>query len=181
MILHKKFDGRLDIVGVELQREVYELGKKSLEYNGLDSIRLINDDIRNISLLFKEEKFDIVTCNPPYFKTNSTNLVNDNKVKALARHEIAIDLEEIIRIASNIIKNQGYFYMVHRPERLADVINVLKKYHFGVKRLQLVYDNNKKNSCLFLIESIYNGQDYVIINSPLFLKEHNTYQNIFEE
>lgn len=180
MILNKKFGDKINITGIELQDEIYKLGKKSLEYNNLNNIRFFNDDIKNIIEKLKNEKFDIVTCNPPYFKINDTNLVNDNRIKAIARHEITIDLEEVIKIASKIINNQGYFYMVHRPERLSDVINVLNKYHFGIKRVQVVYDDYNKESCLFLIESIFNGKDYVIINPPLFLKEHKSYQNIFE-
>lgn len=180
MILYKKYEDKLDITGVELQKDIYDLGKNSLEYNNIDSIRFINDDIKNIVNKYKNDKFDIVTCNPPYFKVNETNLVNDNHVKAVARHEIGISLEEVIETASKIISNQGYFYLVHRPERLADVINLLKKYRFGVKRVQIVYDDRDKNSCLFLIESIYNGKDYVIINPPLYLKEHQSYQNIFK-
>lgn len=180
MILHKKFGNKLDITGVELQEDVYNLGKKSLEYNNIFSVNFINDDVKNIVNNYKHDKFDIVTCNPPYFKVNETNLVNDNEVKAIARHEIGITLEEVIEVASKIIKYQGYFYMVHRPERLADVINLLHKFNFGVKRVQIVYDDYEKKSCLFLIESIFNGKDYVIINSPLFLKECETYQNIFE-
>lgn len=180
MILYKKFGNSLEITGVELQDDIYELGMDSLVYNNLTNINFINDDIKNVVYKYKHEKFDVVTCNPPYFKVNETNFVNDNEIKAIARHEIRITLEEVIDVASKIINTQGYFYMVHRPERLADVINLLNKYNFGVKRVQVVYDDFDKNSCLFLIESIFCGKDYVIINPPLFLKEYNTYQNIFK-
>lgn len=180
MILNKKYGERLDITGVELQQDVYNLGIKSIEYNKISNINFINDDIKNIVDIYKSNKFDIVTCNPPYFKSNSTNMVNNNQVKAIARHEIAITLDEVISISSQIIKNQGYFYMVHRTERLADVINILHKYNFGIKKIQFVYDDVNKDSSLFLIESIYNGKDYVIINPPLFLKEYDSYKNIFE-
>lgn len=180
MILYKKFGSKLNITGVELQDDIYELGKKSLEYNNITDVNYINDDIKSIVDCYKHDKFDVVTCNPPYFKVNDTNLVNENNVKAIARHEISITLEEVVEVASKIVKNQGYFYIVHRPERLADVINLLNKYNFGVKRIQIVYDDYGKNSCLFLIESIFKGKDYVIINSPLFLKDCKTYQNVFE-
>lgn len=180
MILNKKYGEKINIIGVELQKDIYDLGKASLEKNDIHNVEFINDDIKKIISKYKDNKVDIVTCNPPYFKVNEDNNINNNGIKAIARHEISITLEDVIVVASKVIKYGGYFYMVHRPERLAEVMDLLHKYKFGVKKIQFVYDNKESNCCLFLIESIYNGKDYVIINSPLYLKEHTSYQNIFE-
>ena len=180
MILHKKYGEKLDITGIELQKEIFELATESLKYNKIDSINIINDDVKNVPSLLKNKKFDIITCNPPYFKQNETNYINENEVKAIARHEIKVDLETIIQVASKVIENQGDFYLVHRPERIADVVTILNKYNFGVKRIVPVYDDKDKKSCLFLIESVFNGKNYVIIDKPLFLSEHVSYKNIFE-
>lgn len=179
MILNKKYGNNINITGVELQEEVYNLGKKSIEYNKIDNIEFINDNVLNVPTLLSSKKFDIVTCNPPYFKTNDTNLINDNEVKAIARHELKIDLDNLICVASKMLENQGYLYLVHRPERLADITNSLKQYNFGLKRVVPVYGNRSGKANMILIEAIYNGKDYVIVDSPIFLNELSTYKNIF--
>lgn len=178
LILNKKYGNKIDIVGVELQEEVYNLGKKSLEYNNVDNIKLIHE---NVLEFVNEEnlKYDVVTCNPPYFKKNAVKNLNDNKIKAIARHEITVNLEQIIKVASKLINNKGYFYLVHRAERVAEIINLLKKYRFGLKRLQVVYDDHDSDCCFILIEAIFNGADYVRIGKPLFLKDHISYKDIF--
>ncbi|MDE5630136.1 MAG: methyltransferase [Bacilli bacterium] len=178
LILNKKYGNLLEIVGVEIQKEVYELGKLSIEYNKVENISFINKDIKDYVSSFNE-KYDIVTCNPPYFKKSDDKIINDNEVKALARHEIAINLEEVVCCASKILKNKGYFYLVHRPERLADIINALKEYRFGLKRVQMVYDDYNSDCCFILVEAIYNGEDYVKIDYPIFLKDYTTYKDIF--
>ena len=89
------------IIGVELQKEVYDLAVKSINCNNLsDKIEIINYDIKNISDLYESDSFDIITCNPPYFETKNIELQNDNKIKNIARHEVAISLEDIIKNAS---------------------------------------------------------------------------------
>lgn len=178
LILEKKYGNSIAITGVELQKEIYELGVSSIEYNNVKNIEFINNDIKDYVKNVKT-KFDIVTCNPPYFKKSDEKILNDNLVKAMARHEVAITLEDVIECASKVINNKGYFYLVHRAERLADIVNLLKKYRFGIKRLQMVYDDNTSNCCFILVEAIYNGEDYVKIGSPLFLKEHASYKEIF--
>lgn len=178
LILSKRFNN-IEIVGIELQKEIYDLANKSVQYNNKKNILLINDDVNKLTNIYKFKKFDVITCNPPYFVPYSNKLINENEVKAIARHEIKIDLESIIRIASKNIKNQGYFYLVHRPERIAEIIHLLKKYNFGLKRIVPVYNDINSNSCFVLIEAIYNGKDYVIINKPIYISEHESYQGIF--
>ncbi len=181
MILSRKYGEKIKIVGVELQREIYDLGIKSLEYNQIKNVCLHNLDILNILSLYNAHSFDIVTCNPPYFKNYPHTNINDNPIKALARHEIAINLEDVIKVSSSLLKNGGYLYLVHEPVRLAEIIILLNKYGFGLKQVQMVYDDLHTPCCLILIEAIYNGADYVKINRPLYLKQHTTYQNIFND
>ena len=84
-------------------------------------------------------------------------------------------------ILDEMIENKGYFYMVHRANRLVDITNTLNKYKFGDKRLILVYDKQGVDCTFILIESVYNGKNYVKIGKPLFIKENESYKNIFEE
>lgn len=178
LILNRKYGSDLDIIGVELQSEIYELGKKSIEYNNVNNITFINQDIKDYVKKAKD-KYDIVTCNPPYFKKSDKKILNDNEIKAIARHEITINLEDIVNCAQKLLKNKGYFYLVHRAERLADIINTLKKYNFGLKRVQTIFNDRNSNCCFLLIEAIYNGEDYVKIESPIFLEEFKSYKDIF--
>lgn len=181
MILEKKYhDKNLELYGVELQKEIYDMAVKSIEYNNISSITMLNDDVNNLNTIFSNKKFDIVTCNPPYFNTSNDSLVNDNEVKAIARHEIKIDLDGIVKNVSKVIQNQGYFYMIHHVTRLVDVIDTLHKYNFGIKRLVFVHDKKDDDANLFLIEAMFNGKDYINVLPPVFVKDYSSYKNIFE-
>lgn len=176
LILSKKFGDRIKIDAYELQPEIYELGKMSIEKNNVTNINYYNDDIKNID---SKNKYDIVTCNPPYFIYHDDKVLNDNQVLAKARHEISTNLDEVVRIAAASLKNGGYFYLVHTSYRIVDIIECLKKYHFGIKSIVPVYDNRNGESSLVLIEALLNGKDYVKIERPVYIDENKTYQGIF--
>ena len=160
------------IYGVEYQKCIYELGVESIKDNGLeDKIKLINGDVRNIRDIFNSEFFDIVTCNPPYFKKSDSSHLNDNEVKAIARHEINLNLEDVVKSASYVLKNRGVFAMVHRTERMIEIIEVMKKYRLEPKRIQFIYPKKGKNSDLFLIEGVKNGNVGLKMLSPIVLHE----------
>ena len=160
------------IYGVEYQKCIYELGVESIKENGLeDKIKLINGDVRNIRDIFNSEFFDIVTCNPPYFKKSDSSHLNDNEVKAIARHEITLNLEDVVKSASYVLKNRGVFAMVHRTERMVEIIEVMKKYRLEPKRIQFIYPKIGKNSDLFLIEGVKNGNVGLKMLSPIVLHE----------
>ena len=167
------------MIGVELQPKIALLAEKSVLINKKSNIKIINDDVKNIFLYFQPESVDIITCNPPYFKINSESLVNENQIKAIARHEIKIKLEELISIASNLLKNNGYFYLVHRTERLEEIIELLNKNKMRIKIIQFVYSNNHKESSLVLIKALKNGKMGMKVNPPIYTDNLSTFQNIF--
>ena len=169
MILSTKFNK--NIVCVELQKKIYELAKKSIEINKIENINIINKNVKYIVEDFNY-KFDIVTCNPPYFKYNNRSIINDNKIKSIARHEIEIDLESIISISSKLLRRSGKLYLVHRTDRFMELIELLKKYNFGLRKLEFVYDNKNKNSCFFLVEAKYLCKDDLKILKPLYINEY---------
>ena len=129
---------KIKIYGFELQKEIYELAVKSIKVNQIDNVEIINDDVKNSLNYFPGNNFDIVTCNPPYFKYTKNSIINENEIKSIARHEIKITLEDIIKIATKQLKAKGKFYIVHRSDRLIEIINYLNKYNFGIKKLQFV-------------------------------------------
>ncbi len=170
LILSTKTDAK--IYAVEIQKEIYELAKETIEINNLqDRIELINDDVNNINKLFETDTFDIITCNPPYFKKNENSIVNNNNIKSIARHEININLEDIIKISKKLLKNGGSIYLVHRTDRLIEIIDLMKKNNIEPKRLRFIYPKVNKESNLVLIEGSKNGNTGLKILPPLYV--HN--------
>ena len=170
LILSTKTDAQ--IYAVELQKEIYELAKETLEINQLDSrIELINDDAKNMLNKFETDTFDVITCNPPYFKKDDNSIINENMVKSIARHEIKIELGDIIIIAKKLLKNGGSLCIVHRTDRLIDIIDLMKKNNIEPKRIRLIYPKYGENSNLVLIDGRKNGKSGLKILAPLYV--HN--------
>lgn len=161
-----------NIVAFEVQKEIYELGDESLKLNNINNVKLINDDIKNIGNYYEEGYFDIITCNPPYFKVIDSSRINDNNVKAIARHEILIKLEDIVYLAYKFLRDKGKLYIVYRPDRLMELLKLFDKYKFGVKKLQCCYNNSDSLSSMILIEAMKNGQDDLKILSPLYTENY---------
>ena len=161
---------KIKIYGFELQKEIYELAVKSIKVNQIDNVEIINDDVKNSLNYFPGNNFDIVTCNPPYFKYTKNSIINENEIKSIARHEIKITLEDIIKIATKQLKAKGKFYIVHRSDRLIEIINYLNKYNFGIKKLQFVYSSIDANSSMALIEAKKDCKNDVKVLKPIIKK-----------
>ena len=162
------------ITGVELQKEVYELAKKSIEINKLNNqINIINENVKNLDKLYETDTFDIITCNPPYFKNSEKSIKNENIVKSIARHEIEVTLEDIMKISKKLLKNGCSLYLVHRTERFTEILELMKKYNIEPKRVRFIYPKVGKESNLFLIEGKKNGNLGLKIESPLYIHNDN--------
>lgn len=159
-----------NIKAVEVQENSYNLAKMSIKENKLeDRIDVINDNLINISEKIGKHKYDLVTVNPPYFKIGS-NHINPSDSKAIARHEILANLDDIVKEASILLKPKGRLAMVHRPDRLIEILNTFKKYHIEPKRLRLVYPKINSECNNILIEGIKDGLDGNLrILSPLYV------------
>lgn len=156
------------IVGVEIQSEAVEIANKNVSINHLENqIKIINDDIKDF-VKKQTVKYKLVVCNPPFFKVNERSHLNESEYLQIARHEIKISLEEIVQCASKILDNRGRFAMVHRPERMIEIIEYMKKYDIEPKRIRFVYPKMNKESHIFLIEGMYKGNKGVKIESPLY-------------
>lgn len=163
-----------NIYGVELQKDVYSLGVRSILENKMDDqISIINDDAKNIVNLFDGDFFDVITCNPPYFSTNNVLFENSNSVKAVARHEKLLNLDDIFIISKRVLKTNGKLAMVHRTERLIEILDISKKYGFMAKRVRFVYPKIGKDSDLMLIEFVKGGKKGLKMLSPLFVYDDN--------
>lgn len=168
----------ITIDALEIQNEVYELAKKSIKENNLEKIvNIYNVDAKNF---INNGKYDCIVCNPPYFKNEQTSYKNLNRVKKIARHEIAITLEDIFKITKKNISENGSLYLVHRIERMLDVINFCNLYKLGIRKIVLIQTKNNKTTEFFLLEaSNYKKNDlkFEVIN----IQNKETYQNIFKE
>ena len=165
------------IYAIELQKEVYSLAEETIKINKLENqIKLINDNIKNLKKFFNTETFDIITCNPPYFKKKDGSIINENKVKSIARHEIEMELEDVMIISKALLKNEGSLVLVHRTERLIEIIELMKKYNIEPKRMRLIYPKVNTESNLVLIDGRKNGKDGLKILPPLYIhNEDNSY------
>lgn len=146
------------ITAIEVQKEIFEMAKETIEINGVQNqINLLNDDVKNIGKYFKCEYFDVILSNPPYFKVEELSKKNDNIVKANARHELLLNLDQLILIAFKYLKNNGVFAMVYRTERLTDVLNTMRKNRIEPKRITIIFPKENVKSNLFLVEGIKNA------------------------
>ena len=123
---------------------------------------VINENIKNLEKTFEKNSIDAIVTNPPYKKEN-TGLKNENKLKLISRHEIEADLNDFISISSKLLKNNGAFYMVHRPERLADIIDILRKNKLEPKILQIIYPKINKAPTMILIKAVKNAKPFLKI------------------
>ena len=130
--------------------------------------------MKNYLRHFNMGYFDIVVSNPPFFKINENiNFLNDLDQLSIARHEVEINLEELIKIASELVKDRGYFYLVHRADRLSEIISNLQKYKFEAKKIKFCYTTKYKNAKIVLIEAIKNGKASLSILPPLIINKEN--------
>jgi tRNA1(Val) A37 N6-methylase TrmN6 len=165
------------ITGIEIQERLYDMACRSVEYNQLTSrVKMLHGDIKEASSELGYGKFDVVTCNPPYFPTPSQEEINENQHLAYARHEILCTLEDAIKASSQLVRTGGKVAFVHRPGRLIDIITLMREYRLEPKRIQFVYPKRGKEANTLLVEAIKNGNPDLRILPPLFVyNEDNEY------
>jgi tRNA1(Val) A37 N6-methylase TrmN6 len=164
------------ITGLEIQEASVLMARRSIELNQLaEKIDIVLGDIVNATNLFPLASFDVITSNPPYMD-KGTGLVNDRSPKAIARHEIYCNLKDVIYACSKLVKVGGRFYMVHRPNRLGEIIALLKEMKMEPKRIRFVHPYQDKEANLVLIESVRYGKPFLKIEKPLIVyQEKNKY------
>ena len=170
------------IKGVEIQKDSCKLANKSIIYNKLEKqIEIIEDDIKHFYKITPTESFDLITCNPPYFKIENNSHLNSKINKTYARHELSLTLEELMKISKKLLKNGGRLSLVHRPERLVDIILLMKENNIEPKRIMFVYPKQNKDANILLIEGIKNGNLYVYDNRDEYTKQILNFVNIKKE
>ena len=158
-----------DIIGVEIQKESFDLAMESVKINNLENrIKIINDDINELYKLLESDSIDVITCNPPYFKVTENSNFNESSYKTIARHEVMLDLPRLFKIAKKLLKNNGNIAIVHRPERLIDIIEEMRKNNIEPKRIQFVHPKKDAEANILLVEGTKNGKPGIKILPPIY-------------
>ena len=161
ILAHEKNKAKNTIL-VEIQEAYAEMSKRTIEYNKQKGIEVINARLQNISKILGVGCADVVVCNPPYKKTGTTKLINDDMSIAIARHEIEVTLEEIVFEASKLLKFGGDFYTINKEERLADLIVYLRKYGLEPKQLRII--PSSKGANIIMIKAKKGGKSGMSIS-----------------
>ncbi|WP_182201631.1 tRNA1(Val) (adenine(37)-N6)-methyltransferase [Paraliobacillus salinarum] len=165
---------RAAITGVEIQARLYDMAQRSVAMNQKEEqIQLIHGDLKDMPARFGNDKFDVVTVNPPYFQTEQKAHQNKNDYLTIARHEILCSLEDVVQACSKLAKSGGKVAMVHRPNRLVEILTLFKQYKLEPKRIQFVYPKEGKEANILLIEAIRDGNPDLHIHPPLYVFEQN--------
>lgn len=165
------------ITGLEIQPRLADMANRSVQLNQLtNKINIVVGDLRNMQSDLPQSYYDVVTSNPPYFKTPNKNEHNESEYFTIARHEVKCTLEDVISAAKRYVKPGGKVALVHRPERLVDIITLFRSYNIEPKRMQLVYSKRNKEANTLLIEGIRDGSAGLTFLPPLFIyNEDDTY------
>ena len=159
------------IIGIEIQKDMADMAKRSVELNSLqDKIEIKNLNVKEIAekALLEREKFDFVVTNPPYKKLD-TGKTNENEYKFISRHEVTANLEDFIKATKYLLKDKGSMYIVHRPDRLVDIIELMRKYKIEPKKMRFVYSTIESEPTLVLIKGIKNAKQFLKVEKPLII------------
>ncbi|MBW9146397.1 tRNA1(Val) (adenine(37)-N6)-methyltransferase [Clostridium sp. CM027] len=158
-----------NLIGVEIQKEFVDMANRSARYNNLEhKIKFISGDLKDIELIKSIPKAEIVTVNPPYKLQNSGLISLDDK-NAIARHEICCTLEDVIIACRALLKDNGRMYMVHRPDRLVDILCAMRKHRIEPKRIRMVHPSVNKAPNIVLIEGQRDGGTFLKWEPPLYV------------
>ncbi len=158
-----------EITGIEVQEEVYDMAKRSIQLNHLeDRFKIIQDNILNLNKYFEKNTFDAIVTNPPY-KKKETGIQNEDTRKLISRHEIEASIEDFVKISKEMLKDKGEFYIVYRPERLVDLLSIMRKNKIEPKKIRFVYSNIQAVSKLVLVQGVKNAKPFLKLEPNLYI------------
>ncbi len=157
------------IWGIEIQEDVANMAKRSVLLNKLEEkIEIINENILNLESKFEKNSIDVIVTNPPY-KKKGTGVINEKESKLIARHEITASLEDFIEISSKLLKYKGEIFMVHRPERLVDILYLMRNKKIEPKNIRFVYANKESKPKLILVRGVKNAKEFLKVEKNLYI------------
>lgn len=166
--------GCKELTGIEIQKDVADMAERSVELNNQENrMKIMQGDLRDIKKMGLDSSMNVVTCNPPYM---SAGLKNTTDKKLISRHEVMCTLSDVCYAAAYTLKSNGKLFMVHRPNRLVDIFNELRKVHLEPKRMRLVYPYENSEANMVLLEAVKGGRTQLIVEKPLVVyKDKNIY------
>ena len=175
ILLEAKTEGS-HFTGLEIQAEMAEMASRSVALNRLEEkVSIVQGDIKEVPTLFEKASFDVVTTNPPYMN-DSHGLKNPDLPKAIARHEVLCNLEDVVRAAASVLRPGGRLYMVHRPRRLIEILMAMKSQKLEPKRMKFVHPFADKEANMVLIEAVRGGGALMTVEKPIIVyKEPGVY------
>ncbi len=164
------------ICGLEIQSEIAQMAKRSVEYNKIGKrVEIVEGDLKNAVEIYGRCSFDKITCNPPYMK-KGTAVRNEIDTKSISRHEVMCTLDDIMRVSRELLVSKGRFFMIHRPSRLADILCAMRKYRVEPKRIRFIHPEVNKAPNLVLVEGMKDGGEELKFLPPLYVyNEDGTY------
>ena len=154
------------LCGIDVFEEAIVLCEQNLKDNNITNYELYHTRVQD----FKHERFDVIICNPPYFhNTENSTTLSENEYMRVARHEVNLKMEELFEAVGRLLKDDGVFYMVHRANRLDDILELAKKHRMGVRNLQFIYDENNDNAVQVLVEANKNLCHNINILRPKYI------------
>jgi len=175
ILMEAKTEGE-SFTGLEIQEDSADMARRSTILNHLDEkVKIVTGDIKDASNIFGASSFHVITTNPPYMiGTHGEN--SPSEAKAIARHEVLCNLDDILRESARLLKPKGRFYMVHRPFRLAEILSKMVEYKIEPKRMRLVHPYLDKEPNMVLIEGLRGGNSRMTVEKPLIVyKEQGVY------
>jgi tRNA1(Val) A37 N6-methylase TrmN6 len=167
-IIAGKTDAK-SITGVEIQKDMTDMASRSAKYNHLEQrVDFINLDLKDVKFLSGMEKADVVTVNPPY-KLRNSGLINPDDKNAIARHEILCTFEDVVLAAKAVLKHSGRLFIIHRPDRLVDILCTMRKHRIEPKEIRMIHSNSTKAPSMVLVEGQNNGGAFLKWLAPLYI------------
>ena len=162
----------LKITGIEIQKELYMCAQKNINTYKLEkSINIIHDDIKNIDISDINGKADIIVSNPPYKKRGSGRLNHDSQ-KAIARHEITLDIDILFKHSSRLLKEKGKLYIIFPAQRFSDLISAMARYSFSQKFIRFVLTKKHSPAKRIILCAVKNGNNKCVVLPPFYTYEH---------
>lgn len=156
------------VFSIEIQKEKANLLKENIKLNGIDNIEVINEDLNKVN--FPNNFCDYIITNPPYYKKGA-NIKNEKEEFLLSRQEIKMNLSDIFRFSNKCLKDKGKLFMIHKPERLVDIIK--ESGNLKLKRIKFVQSKAFEKPVFILMEFVKNANDGLKFENPLIIYDEN--------
>lgn len=164
--------------GVDISKEAAELARYTADEYSSGKFTPVLADLKNLRGILPFSEFDLVTCNPPY-KAEGAGIISESATDKVARHETECSLEDVMATASKLLKSSGRICICQRPERLTDIMDLMRRYKCEPKRLRIVCKNKESEPWLVLVEGRRDGKSGIRILPPLFV--YDSEGNLSEE